>query len=178
MPDRVTIPQSRYLQKSTSEQYLIYCKEQHVEPETIYIEIDGSRRIAGHWIGTSNAQTVVYYLHGGGYTQPATEGNYKHAARLVDDLNNVKEQRSIAVLMLDYTLVPDATHPTQLRETVAGLTHLLAETGRKPSDIFISGDSAGGNMAMALLSHILHPHPDVPAVKLDEALGGALLYSP
>jgi acetyl esterase/lipase len=178
MLDRVTIPQSRYLQKSTSEQYLIYCKEQHVDPETIHIEVDGGSRIAGHWIGSSDAQTVVYYLHGGGYTQPATEGNYKYAARLVDDLNNGKEQRSIAVLMLDYTLVPDATYPTQLTEAVAGLAHLLAEAGRKPSDIFISGDSAGGNMAMALFSHILHPHPDVPTVKLDAPLGGALLYSP
>jgi acetyl esterase/lipase len=176
--DRVTIPQSRYLQKSTSEQYLIYCKEQHVAPETINIEVDGGSRIDGHWIGSPDAQMVIYYLHGGGYTQPASEGNYKHAARLVDDLNSVKEQRSIAVLMLDYTLVPDATHPTQLREAVAGLAHLLAEHGRKPSDIFISGDSAGGNLAMALLSHILHPHPDVPALRLDEPLGGALLYSP
>jgi acetyl esterase/lipase len=178
MLDRITIPQSRYLQKSTSEAYLTHCKDRNVAPETVQIEVGDGKRVAGHWIGSSKADTVIYYLHGGGYTQPASEGNYKHAVRLLDDLNAIKGQRSIALLMLDYTLVPDAIYPTQLREAVAGLAHLLTETGRKPSDIFISGDSAGGNLAVALLSHILHPHPDVPAVEIDKPLGGALLYSP
>jgi acetyl esterase/lipase len=178
MLDHITISQSRYLQKSTKEQYLIHCKEQNVAPNTVYIATDDGGKIAGYWIGSSDAHTVIYYLHGGGYTQPATEGNYKHAVRLIDDLNNLGGKRSIAVLMLDYTLVPEATHPTQLREAVAGLAHLLTDTGRKPSDIFLSGDSAGGNLAMALLSHTLHPHPDVPTLKIDQPLGGALLYSP
>jgi acetyl esterase/lipase len=44
--------------------------------------------------------------------------------------------------------------------------------------MFISGDSTGGNLALALLSHLLHPHLEVPAVNLEEPLGGALLYSP
>lgn len=98
--------------------------------------------------------------------------------RLVKDLNNEGNGRSVAVLILAYTLAPEATHPTQLREAAAALSHLITNTGRKPSRVFVSGDSAGGNLSLALLSHLLHPHPEVPAVKLEEPLGGTLLYSP
>ena len=34
------------------------------------------------------------------------------------------------------------------------------------SKIMIAGDSAGGNLALALVSHLRHPHPLVPSVDL------------
>jgi acetyl esterase/lipase len=49
------------------------------------------------------------------------------------------------------------------------------------AQIFISGDSAGGNLALALLSHMLHPHPDLEdklRIKLPSPLAGAILTSP
>lgn len=112
----------------------------------------------------------------GGYTQPANEGNFQHGGRLMEDLKSTQGLRSVATLLIEYTLAPEATYPTQLKETSAVLARLL--TLRKPADIIISGDSAGGNLALALLSHLLHPHPEVPAVKLDAPLSGALIYSP
>jgi acetyl esterase/lipase len=77
-----------------------------------------------------------------------------------------------------YILAPEGVNPTQLRQAAAALTHLIDETDRSPANIFVSGDSAGGNLGLSLLSHILHPHPDVQDVKLDAPLGGALRYSP
>jgi acetyl esterase/lipase len=47
--------------------------------------------------------------------------------------------------------------------------------------VFIGGDSAGGNLALAVLSHILHPHPkfgDELRIKLSAPLAGAILTSP
>lgn len=47
--------------------------------------------------------------------------------------------------------------------------------------IFVGGDSAGGNLALALLSHILHAQPtfeDDLSVKLSAPLAGAVLTSP
>lgn len=47
--------------------------------------------------------------------------------------------------------------------------------------IFIAGDSAGGNLTLSLLCHLLHPHPKVPEslhIKLSGPLAGALLISP
>ena len=80
--------------------------------------------------------------------------------------------------MLAYTLVPEAVYPTQLREAAVVLAHLVQDTGRSPSNIFIAGDSAGGNLALSLLTHILHPHPDVFELKLKCPIRGALLLSP
>ncbi|CAO2649688.1 Nn.00g009800.m01.CDS01 [Neocucurbitaria sp. VM-36] len=177
MLERITIPQSRYLNPSTSARYIAHCKKQNLEPKGFAVQgKDGN--IAAHWIGNPDAETVVLYLHGGGYTQSANEGNFQYLERLVKDLNSESGCRSVAVIVLAYTLAPEATHPTQLREAVTVLSHLITKTGRSASDIFISGDSAGGNLALAVLSHLLHPHPDISAIALDQPIGGTLLYSP
>ncbi|KAH0558472.1 hypothetical protein GP486_004868 [Trichoglossum hirsutum] len=46
------------------------------------------------------------------------------------------------------------------------------------SKIVLAGDSAGGNLCLALLSHMSHPHPDVPKVESTENFRGAALLSP
>jgi len=47
------------------------------------------------------------------------------------------------------------------------------------SQIIVGGDSAGANLALALASHILHPHPQVPKLSLtDEFFKGIVLISP
>jgi acetyl esterase/lipase len=178
MLERITIPQSRYINPGTSATYAAYCKAQSLAPQTIYVDTNDSGKVAAHWLGDSDAETVILYMHGGAYTQPAGTANFQYLARLIKGLNAQPGQRSVAVLMLAYTLAPEAIYPTQLREAAAVLAHLVTNTHRKPSDIFLSGDSAGGNLALSLLSHVAHPHPAVAAVKLDEPLRGALLYSP
>jgi acetyl esterase/lipase len=42
----------------------------------------------------------------------------------------------------------------------------------------LAGDSAGGNMCLAVLSHLSHPQPSVPPLDLSEPLFGAALISP
>jgi acetyl esterase/lipase len=44
--------------------------------------------------------------------------------------------------------------------------------------IILAGDSAGGNLCLAVLSHLMHPHPSVPEMKLSEPFRGVLLISP
>lgn len=59
------------------------------------------------------------------------------------------------------------------------LTHLLTVLQIAPKNISLGGDSAGGNLALELTSHILHPHPDVPPVELKGAkLNGLVLLTP
>lgn len=178
MMDRLAIADMRYLNASTSEKYVhSYCKSQGLEPKTLEVDTDKGGAVA-HWIGDPDADAVILYCHGGGYTQPANEGNFRHLSGIVKDVNNDVTKPSVAVLLLSYTLVPEAVFPTQLREALVVLRHLIYDTGRSPTNIFLAGDSAGGNLALSVLSHILHPHPDVFALKLEEPLGGALLLSP
>lgn len=44
--------------------------------------------------------------------------------------------------------------------------------------MILCGDSAGGNLVLWLLSHLLHPHPSIPQLKLPKAMLGAALISP
>ncbi|KAJ4368524.1 hypothetical protein N0V86_009429 [Didymella sp. IMI 355093] len=178
MLDRLTIADSRYLNVHTSKGYVqSYCKPRGLEPKTLRLDTADGRAVA-HWIGDPDADAVILYCHGGGYTQPANEGNFRYLPRLVEDLNSNEGKPSISVLLLAYTLVPEAVYPTQLREAAVVLAHLVHSTGRSSSKIFIAGDSAGGNLVFSLLSHILHPHPDVSALKFESPLGGVLLVSP
>lgn len=177
MLSNITISQSRYLNASTSERYFQHCHAFELSPATLKVPTKEGD-ISAHWLGPTNAVTIVLYCHGGGYTQSANHGNFRYMTRLVNDTNSNKACKSVSVLVLAYTLAPEAIYPTQLREAAAVLSYVTNDLGRSPSDIIISGDSAGGNLAISLLSHLQHPHPDVVPVTLRQPLGGAMLYSP
>ena len=54
--------------------------------------------------------------------------------------------KNVAFLFLEYTLVPYATYPVQIREGVEALDYVLNDLERSSSDVLLAGDSAGGNM--------------------------------
>lgn len=57
------------------------------------------------------------------------------------------------------------------------MQHILA-MGVDPQNIQITGDSAGAGLTMQLISHILHPVPDVPRVVLSSPIRQIYLMSP
>lgn len=161
---------------STTAGYAKFCKTTSLEPKTLDLDTKNGKAIA-HWIGDPDADTIMLYCHGGGYTLPASNGLFQMLDGLVKDMNDDKKPR-FAILMLAYTLTPEAVYPTQLREATIVLDHLINRAGRSPSHILLGGDSAGGNLVLALLSHLQHPHADVFPVKLDGPLSGIYLNSP
>lgn len=84
----------------------------------------------------------------------------------------------IAVFFPRYTLTPYARYPTQLRQATEALRYILSETGRSPSNVIVGGDSAGGNLAMAVLLHLSHPHPDIEPLALSAPLAGVFGFAP
>lgn len=58
-----------------------------------------------------------------------------------------------ALLALEYTLVPHATYPQQIHETLAGYEYVLSKTD-DPSRIVVSGDSAGATLILSLLLYM------------------------
>ncbi|KAF2651109.1 alpha/beta-hydrolase [Lophiostoma macrostomum CBS 122681] len=182
----ITIPQTRWLSPTTAQQYLAFCKDHAIESHSIHVDVyggtegaetDSSHQVLGHWIGDEDADVVVLYLHGGGYTQTATRGYFEFWHRFACENNVNGKRQSVATLLLGYSMAPERRYPTQIQEATAALTHLI-NTGRSPSTIIMSGDSAGGGLSLSVLSHLLHPHPDLPSVKLSTPLAGALLISP
>lgn len=67
--------------------------------------------------------------------------------------------------------------PTQLKQVVLAVQHLI-DTGVKPENIQLSGDSAGGALVHQVLSHVLHSVKGVPTLTLANPLGGAFMMSP
>ncbi len=91
-------------------------------------------------------------------------------------------QRSLgsefAILILAYSLAPEHPYPAQLIQGIEFLRHLLETEERNPSDLILGGDSAGGNLILGLLSHICHPHPELPALSVPSKFHACLLVSP
>lgn len=61
--------------------------------------------------------------------------------------------RTPALFALEYSLVPDAIHPTQLQQTIAGYEHVYSIIG-DASRICVGGDSAGATLILSLLLSI------------------------
>ena len=193
----LSIEQAQYVNKPTTEVYLDFVKANKL-PD-VSVELGNGAR--AHWLGDKAAKVSLVFLHGtyrmrqhksvqvkeinealltractgGGYAQPMTPGHFLFFHDLIKLLNTTGS--SINLVVLSYTLAPQAQYPTQLIQASSLLTHLL--THKPASDLIIAGDSAGGNLALGLLSHILHPHPSIPPIDLKgESLRGALLISP
>lgn len=100
-------------------------------------------------------QPVVLYLHGGGYVfgSPRTHRN------LVSRISHVT---GLPALSLDYRLPPVAALPAPVEDALAAYRHLLDE-GHAGERIVIAGDSAGGNLALALALHALEAGLPRPA---------------
>jgi acetyl esterase/lipase len=84
----------------------------------------------------------------------------------------------VAIFFLAYTLTPHATYPAQLRQAVEALRYILTETNRSPSNVIVGGDSAGGNLAFAVLLHLSHPHPEIEPVAISTNLAGVFGFAP
>ncbi|KAK4195295.1 Alpha/Beta hydrolase protein [Triangularia verruculosa] len=126
------------------------------------------------WMGDRNkAKKVVLFFHGGGYAVPMLPGHINWCYRSY----LLASPGEVAVAVLQYTLVPHGQYPTQLKQAAAGLDHLL-KSGIAPQNIIFGGDSAGGNLAASLISHLLHPHPEAVAINLTRPIAGAFLVSP
>jgi epsilon-lactone hydrolase len=91
--------------------------------------------------GGTAVATVVHF-HGGGYCvgSPAEARNW--AARL-------SARARCRVILPDYRLAPEHPHPAAVTDALAVLSAVLAEAADGP--VIVSGDSAGGGLAMAAL---------------------------
>ncbi|KAL7933035.1 Alpha/Beta hydrolase protein [Trichoderma chlorosporum] len=85
---------------------------------------------------------------------------------------------NVALVALAYDTCPSAPYPTQLRQLVSFVAHLLH--GRDAKDIDLYGDSAGGMLILSLLLHVIHPHPKIPPLTMvpGHRLGRVLMISP
>ena len=100
-----------------------------------------------------DADRVVLYLHGGGYTVASPRTHRALTAHLA-------ATSGATVHALDYRLAPEHPHPAALEDALAAYRDLLART---PSSFCIAGHSAGGGLALALVLRLAAEGLPAPA---------------
>jgi len=88
---------------------------------------------------------ALVYFHGGGWVWSSVDTH----DRLAREYAAAGE---LAVVSVDYALSPEAQFPQALEECAAVVRHLAANAadwGIDPRRLFLGGDSAGGNLALA-----------------------------
>ncbi|KAF5387548.1 hypothetical protein D9757_006563 [Collybiopsis confluens] len=136
--------------------------------------LDCGKGIGGHllWIGPKRTKNVMLYCPA--YFYPVQDYSLKLWRYAQLEWENQGIDVGIAVSVLT-----EAAFPTQLRQAVRAIEHLIS-IGCQLSDIQLVGDSAGGNLVTQVLSHILHPLPFVPPLKIPQSsrFRGVYLMSP
>ena len=120
--------------------------------------------VRGEWVSTSSDpdQGVVLFFHGGGFVMgsPATHraGTWR-----------ISRATGRRVLAIRYRHAPDHAFPAWIEDGVAAFRWLV-DQGIAPASIILSGDSAGGNMALAVTHRLRSEKQALP--------GGLILFSP
>ena len=135
-------------------------------PEGAVVEAVDAGGVTAEWIVADGAVTdrAVLHLHGGGYIAGGLGSHRGFATAL-------SAATSSAVLLVDYRLAPEAPCPAALDDAAAACRWLIGPArGIDPSALVVSGDSAGGGLAVALLTRRRDEGEALPA--------GAVLLSP
>jgi len=106
-------------------------------------------------------QRAVVHFHGGGYCVGSARMARTWAAQL-------SAKVSCQVVMPEYRLAPEHPHPAALDDARAIISALLTDFA--PGSIVVSGDSAGGGLALSLVLAMLAAGQEPPA--------GCILLSP
>ncbi|KAJ7173612.1 Alpha/Beta hydrolase protein [Mycena filopes] len=167
----LSVAQLQWLFGTTSDAYNKWTRSSRL-PATVD-ELGENARLL--WIGPKRLDRVVLFLHGGGFFLPASDHSLSFWRYVQLELE--KQKLDVGFAVLEYTLAPFATFPTQLNQARLGLEFLFA-AGVQPQHIQITGDSAGGNLAFQVLSQILHPNPSTPEIRLPAPIRGILAISP
>jgi acetyl esterase/lipase len=111
--------------------------------------------------GPSSGNTVLLYLHGGGYFACSAETHRPITAFFA--------LHGFRVFAPDYRLAPESQFPAAVEDAVAFYRALLGE-GYPPQRIVVAGESAGGGLTLSLLLALRANGVPLPAA--------AALFSP
>lgn len=109
------------------------------------------------WISPLNPvpHSVVLYLHGGAWVL----GWYHNHRGLAAHIGLASRSRVVAV---DYRVAPEHPFPASLDDCLAVYRRLI-KNGIEPNQIVIAGDSAGANLALAVLFTLRDADEALPA---------------
>jgi acetyl esterase/lipase len=139
----------------------------HSPPFVGVTRVDIGGRTA-EWVTATDAPAgdgpgkVIVYFHGGGFFFSSPREHRPLVWRLA-------RYTSRRVLAIDYRKAPDHAFPAWADDARAAYEHVVSE-GVRPEDIVLAGDSAGGNIALALAQRLRDERATPP--------GAVVLFSP
>lgn len=87
---------------------------------------------------------LLIYIHGGGFQNEGTSIHQQMIIRFV-------EKSNLQVIYVKYRLLPEYPYPKAFEDVVSAYDHLLKHQQIFTyTDLYVGGDSAGGNLAFAL----------------------------
>ncbi len=138
------------------------------------VDLDG---VEGEWslVPGADESRVLMYFHGGGYCS----GSIVSHRRLVSEAGRAGGLRTLAV---DYRLAPEHPFPAA-RDDALTTWRSLRSDGYAARHIAVGGDSAGGNLTLALVGELMRAGEDLPGALwllspwIDLTMSGATLAS-
>jgi monoterpene epsilon-lactone hydrolase len=127
-----------------------------VDPEMQAQPVD-CNGAAAEWLTLpeSRGDKVIFYIHGGAWMFKFPR---LHHAMVASWCRRIRAR----ALMVDYRLAPEFRFPAGIDDVWAAWQWLMA-LGIPPRDVIIGGDSAGGNLTLALLHRIKAAGQPMPA---------------
>jgi len=118
------------------------------------VDCDG---VPGEWslAPDSDPSRVLMYFHGGGYCS----GSIVSHRRMVTEAGRATRMRTLAV---DYRLAPEHPYPAAHEDAMTAW-RFLRRQGVVAENIVIGGDSAGGNLTIALINRLREAGTRLPA---------------
>lgn len=124
--------------------------------EVSFREIDLEGMYA-EWVSVNRAhihRQVILHCHGGGYST----GSSIYARTLTMKLAMAT---GMEILSFDYRLAPEYPAPAALEDALKAWDHLM-HLGYGARDVILTGDSAGGNLALTLIMKLMEQNRLLP----------------
>jgi monoterpene epsilon-lactone hydrolase len=136
--------------------------DRYTVPGSVEISATQVGGVPGEWVTGPNPNgAVLLYLHGGGYFGCSAETHRPITAGFA--------LQGFRVYAPDYRLAPENKFPAAVDDAVAVYRALL-EDGHSPENIVVSGESAGGGLALSLMLVLRAEGVPLPA--------GVAIFSP
>ncbi|HEY0937403.1 MAG TPA: alpha/beta hydrolase [Trebonia sp.] len=103
----------------------------------------GGVPVLGIDIAGAEPRGIVFHIHGGGFALGSAAGSVGLASSLA-------RKTGMRAVSVDYRLAPEHPYPAALQDVTAAYRALLEQAGGA-GRIVVSGESAGGNLAVELM---------------------------
>ncbi|MEM5316399.1 alpha/beta hydrolase fold domain-containing protein [Paraburkholderia sp. JHI869] len=118
------------------------------------VDLDGVRSLRVTSEGAGHKAKVLHF-HGGGYVLGSAKSSVEYASRLSHALNG-------PCYTVDYRLAPEHPYPAAIDDAFSAYRGLLA-AGVDPATLFLSGESSGGGLVLALAAALRRAGLPLPA---------------